>query len=128
MDKVQLVTAFWADVVAQRAHNLREYFIPTATINWHNTNEHFTVEEYIVANCEYPGDWRGQVERLEVFGDKAVSVTRVWLADQNTSYHAVSFFGFVGDKIAILDEYWGDDGAPPQWRQDKNIGSFIHTF
>ncbi len=29
---------------------MREFFLPDAYINWHDTNEHFTVEEYIHAN------------------------------------------------------------------------------
>jgi hypothetical protein len=31
----------------------------------------------------------------------------------------------VDGKIASVDEYWGDDGAAPQWRQDKHIGTII---
>ncbi len=26
---------------------------------------------------------------------------------------------------STVDEYWEDDGEPPQWRQDMNIGSKI---
>jgi len=29
------------------------------------------------------------------------------------------------DKIIELDEYWGDNGVPPKWRIDMNIGSKI---
>ncbi len=28
-------------------------------------------------------------------------------------------------KIAQVDEYWGDDGEAPQWRQDMHIGNKI---
>ena len=31
----------------------------------------------------------------------------------------------VDGKIASVDEYWGDDGPAPQWRQDKHIGTKI---
>ena len=41
-------------VLKQDAEQLRTYFSDSAYINWHCTNEHFTVEEYIQANCEYP--------------------------------------------------------------------------
>lgn len=104
---------------------LETYFLPNATINWHNTNERFSVEEYIMANCEYPGDWFGNVERIEIIDDLAISVTRVWQIDNDMSFHAVSFFKFQVDKILCLDEYWGDDGIAPQWRLDKNIGKPI---
>ena len=30
------------------------------------------------------------------------------------------------DKISCIDEYWGDDGYAPQWRQDMKIGGKIH--
>lgn len=108
-----------------RIRKIRNLFLPNATINWHNTNERFSVEEYIMANCEYPGDWFGNVERIEIIDDLAISVTRVWQIDNDMSFHAVSFFKFQVDKILCLDEYWGDDGIAPQWRLDKNIGKPI---
>ena len=33
---------------------MREYFHTAANVNWHCYNEHFTVEKFIRANCEYP--------------------------------------------------------------------------
>ena len=53
------VKEFWNAVLQQDADAIREYFHPTAFVNWHNTNEHFTVEEFVRANCEYPGEWDG---------------------------------------------------------------------
>ena len=29
------------------------------------------------------------------------------------------------NKIIDIEEYWGDNGEPPQWRKDKNIGNKI---
>lgn len=49
------VLDFWKDVISQNEVNLRTYFLKNAIINWHNTNERFTPNEYIRANCEYPG-------------------------------------------------------------------------
>ena len=88
---------------------LREWFAPEAEVYWHCTDERFTAEEYIRANCEYPGDWEGAVERAEWTEDGCVSVTAVWPKD----------------RITRLDEYWADDGPPPQWRKEKHIGSSI---
>ena len=56
---------YWIDVLEQNAERIRDYFDEDAYINWHCTNERFTVEEFIIANCEYPGCWDGEVERLE---------------------------------------------------------------
>ena len=53
---------FWYDVLRQDADAIRAYFYPDAWVNWHNTNEHFTLEEFIRANCEYPNQWDGEVD------------------------------------------------------------------
>lgn len=119
------IEQFWRDVLAQDAERLREYFWEDAYINWHCTNEHFKVEEYIRANCEYPGDWDGEVERKESWGDLAVTVTRVWTKDRAMSFHVVSFMKLTDGRIASLDEYWGDDGSAPAWRLEKQIGEKI---
>lgn len=57
------INEFWDAVLRQDAKKLKTFFSDTAYINWHCTNEHFTVNEYIRANCEYPGDWDGTIER-----------------------------------------------------------------
>ena len=53
------IKAFWRAVLAQDEPEIRAYFAPDAYVNWHCTNEHFTVDEFITANCEYPGEWDG---------------------------------------------------------------------
>ena len=127
MDKEQLVKEFWREIAAQNEVSLRSYFSPDAVISWHNTNEQFSVEEFIIANCEYPGKWHGHVERIEVVSaDLVITVARVWAADVSLSCHAVSFIKFKDRKIVQLDEYWGDDGPAPQWRLDKQIGRQIN--
>ena len=125
MDIKKRVLNFWEDVIEQNPIKLQAYFETNAIINWHNTNESFTPEEYIIANCEYPGKWCGEVEKLEIVDDLAISVTRVWLLDNSVSVHATSFIRFCGEKIISMDEYWGDDGIAPQWRKDKKIGTPI---
>lgn len=55
------IRSFWEAALKQDAKRLREFFASDAYINWHCTNEHFTVEEYIRANCEYPGEWDGEI-------------------------------------------------------------------
>lgn len=121
----QIILDFFQDVIKQNANDLQGYFSSDAIINWHNTNEKFSDEEYIRANCEYPGDWCGEVERIELIGNIIVTVARVWSSDNSRSSHVTSFFEFNDDKIISLDEYWGDDGLPPQWRLDKKIGKQI---
>lgn len=126
MDKKHLIYSFWKAVANQEQDVLKEYFAENASIKWHNTNESFTTTEYLIANCEYPDDWDCEVERTEIIGDLVISVTRVWKTNQDyASFHATSFFEFEGEKIVMLNEYWGDDGKPPKWRIDKRIGRQI---
>ena len=119
------IYGFWRDVLAQKADAIRAYFDQNAHINWHCTNEHFTVEEFVLANCEYPGDWDGEVERLERANDLFITVTHVYSQDRTLSFHVTSFIKVLNGKIAALDEYWADDGAAPEWRLDKHIGTAI---
>ena len=116
---------FWDAVLRQDADQLKTFFKDTAYINWHCTNERFTVEEYIRANCEYPGEWDGTIERIEKAGNLTITVVNVYTADQELSFHVVSFIEFENDLIIAMDEYWGDDGSAPQWRLQKNIGTAI---
>ena len=59
------IKEFWRDVLAQNAEKLPDYFHKDAAIRWHCSNEQFTVSEYVRANCEYPGKWQGEIERVE---------------------------------------------------------------
>ena len=117
--------AFWRAVLAQDEPKIRTYFAPDAYVNWHCTNEHFTVKEFIIANCEYPGEWDGVVERIDTLDGLTVTVTRVYPKDRSRSFHVTSFIRAENDKIVSLDEYWADDGSAPQWRLDKHIGTPI---
>ena len=112
-------------VLKQDRTEIRSYFADDAVIKWHCTNECFTVEEYILANCEYPGKWDGEIETLHRTGDLLVVVTRVYPEDRSASFHCVSFIRCCDEKIASLDEYWADDGEPPKWRSDIKIGKPI---
>ena len=119
---------FWSAVLKQDAEQLHTFFSDSDStyINWHCTNEHFTVEEYIRANCEYPGTWDGTIERAEQIGDLIITAVNVYSTDKTASFHVVSFIKVKDDKIIAMDEYWGDDGIPPQWRLEKKIGTNIH--
>ena len=116
------VIAFWNDVLAQNAERISDYFHPDAVINWHCTNESFSVNEFVRANCEYPGEWAGSVERVEYAGQMIVTATRVYPTDHSSCFHVVSFFRMRDGLINALDEYWADDGEAPQWRKEMRIG------
>lgn len=114
---------YWDAVLRQDAQALRHYFHPEALVRWHNTREQFTVEEFIHANCAYPGDWDGIVKRVENTEGQLITVTQVYTRDRTLSFHVVSFFQIENDLIMAIDEYWGDDGDAPQWRQEMRIGT-----
>ena len=117
---------FWQAVLVQDDKEIRKFFHKDAYINWHCTNEHFNVDEFIIANCEYPGDWDGTVERVETLDDLIITVTNVYPKDKSAFFHVVSFIKMKDGKIVSMDEYWADDGPAPQWRLDKYIGSMIN--
>ena len=104
---------------------IRGYFREDAYVNWHCTNEHFSVQEYLIANCEYPGEWDGEVERVEEINDLTITVTHVYPKDRSLSFHVTSFFQIPDGRIQSLDEYWADDGTAPDWRLEKKIGTKI---
>lgn len=108
------IKKYWKAVLEQNAEEMRTFFKETAYINWHCTNEHFTVGEFIRANCEYPGQWDGIVERIEQIGNLTITATRVFTKDNKLSFHVVSFIEIENNKIISIDEYWGDDSVAPK--------------
>lgn len=125
MGNKEKIIDLWNDIDKQNWDNLFHYFCDDAMINWNNSNESFNVEEFVRANCEYLGDWAITIERLEVMDNLVVSVVKVELNNSEISFRATSFFEFMEDRIVLLNEYWGDNIKPPQWRIDKNIGKAI---
>lgn len=126
MNSLRWLHPYFASIAAQDAEAIRNFFHPDAQILWHNTNERFTLDGFLRANCEYPGSWAGEVERAESIGEgRVLSVARVWIRGCGPSFHVVSFFELAEGKIVRLDEYWGDDGPAPAWRQELRLSAPI---
>lgn len=126
MNSLRWLHPYFASIAAQDAEAIRNFFHPDAQILWHNTNERFTLDGFLRANCEYPGSWAGEVERAESLGEgRVLSVARVWIRGGGPSFHVVSFFELAEGKIVRLDEYWGDDGPAPAWRQGLRLSAPI---
>lgn len=119
---------FWNAVLRQDREAVRAYFREDAYINWHCTNEHFTLEEYLRANCDYPGEWDGEVERVETVGNTIITVAHVFPTDHSASFHVVTFLTVEAGKIRAMDEYWADDGDAPQWRREMGIGTPVRPI
>lgn len=68
------IDRFFKTVLSQNAEELRNFFQKNAVIKWHCTNELFTLDEYIRANCEY---WNGEIELIEGNEDIIILACRV---------------------------------------------------
>ena len=64
MSKKSIIMALWAAMNKQNWQKISDYFCSDATIFWNNTNEKFSVSEFVEVNSSYPGNWKIQVERL----------------------------------------------------------------
>ena len=123
MDIHVFMNDYWQKVAKQDREGLAMLFTADARIRWHCTNEEFTAEEFIRVNCDYPDEWNGEIERLVVADGQIITVTRVW--SKTASFHVCSFFRVDDNRISQIDEYWGDDGEAPKWRQEMKIGTKI---
>jgi len=103
MDINNFIIEYWKNIASQNEMGLKKFFHEDACIRWYNTNEQFNVSEFLRANCEYPGDWCGEVERIEKTANTVITVTHVWT--KGMSFHATSFFEIIEGKIKTLDEY-----------------------
>lgn len=119
------INTLWNDIINQNRDALPSYFCDDAVIRWHCTNEQFTVDEYIKVNCDYPGRWQGEIERIEESDSKIILVGRVQSFDKTVSCHVTSFIQLLNGKICKMDEYWADDGEVPNWRKELGIGKAI---
>ncbi len=122
------INTIWKDVLAQNREKLSAYFCEDARIRWHCTNEEFTIGEYIRANCDYPGDWDGTIERVIKCENLIIAVVKVYPKDFSSSFHVTSIAELKDGKIIALDEYWADDGEAPLWRHEMKIGKAISNL
>lgn len=119
------VDAFWKAVLNQNPLVLESYFHPDAIIRWHCSNEQFTSSEFIMANCAYPGQWDGEIERVTLLEDGFITAVKVFSKDKESVCHVVSFCKLRDGLICEMDEYWADDTPIPLWRQEMGLGTQI---
>lgn len=80
-----------------------------------NTCDRFAVSNCIRANCDYPGEWSGEIEREDRVGDAVIAAARVWAKDEpSQSFHCCSFITLRDETVIRIDEYWSDGGEPPE--------------
>lgn len=128
LNNVNTVRSFWERMDRQEWSELGAYFSKEAVIHWCDTNEAFIKEEFVRANCEYPGNWEISVVNLVEKDNLVISVARVKLKNKEIYFYVNSYFYFdEKGKITLLKEYWSECGEVPQWRQEKKIGKPIST-
>ncbi len=60
------------------------------------------------------------MERVDPIPGGMTAEMRVWM--DGASFHTASFFQLTPEgKIVSLDEYFGDDGEAPEWRQKMGV-------
>ena len=115
------LNAYFAAVLHKDAAALCAFFAEDAEILWHNTGERFSCSDFIRANCDYPGEWLGEIEREYRVGGTVIAAARVWAKDEpSQSFHCCSFITLRDETVIRIDEYWGDDGEPPEWRRQAS--------
>lgn len=114
---------YWNVTLAQNAEKMKPYFTEDACIFWYNTNEKFNLEEYIRVNCEYPGNWQGEIVSYFPIAYGYITITHVY--GEGVSFHVTSILTCVHEQISKLDEYWSEDGKAPDWRTQLHIGTSI---
>lgn len=118
MRREAFILDLWQAIARQDAHELARFFTVDAQILWPNSGERFDLPGYLRANCDYPGQWSGQVERIAE--DGSYSVARVWSAEGLAS-RAVTFYQWRNGKILQMTEYWGEIGPAPDWRKGLSL-------
>ena len=77
------IEKFWNDVINQNQEKLISYFAEDALIQWPCTNEQFSVQEYIKVNCDYPGNWSGNIELIEKTNSQIILAGQVFSKNKN---------------------------------------------
>jgi hypothetical protein len=117
------VTEFWNSMDNHDWETLRGFFHQNAKIAWPNTDEIFSVDEYIRINRMYPGLWQLRLEDVQMTERNIISIVLITSKDEilPKSFRAVAFFRFENGLIVNLTEYFAQDEKAPDWRE--NIAS-----
>jgi hypothetical protein len=115
----EAIKRFWQLIDVAEFEEAGELISPNAVIRLWNTREQFSKDKYIEGNRIYPGRWRIRIDRLECFNNLVVSVVHV--AGDDISFYATSFFSLEEGQIIRIDEYWGENSEPPEWRVKASL-------
>lgn len=114
---------YWKACLAKDEKAMETYLHDKAMIYWPNTNECFTKQAFIQMNTAYPGQYEGELLRLEEQADGYITVLRVW--SKEASFHVCAFIKVEEKHIMSIHEYWGEDQEAPAWRQSMQLSQKI---
>ena len=117
-------TKFLQDIVSKQPDNIiKSYFASDAIICWHDSNEQLTLEEFVIANREYPSSWTCNIERIEKLEKGFAIAAQLDHLEDGFFIKYVSFINLNdNNKVQRLDEWFVALEEIPQWRKDMNIG------
>lgn len=109
----------WERISQARFDELPVLFNDDAEISLPNTRETFeSLSRFIAFIKAYPGSWQAEVIRVCPCGASAVSITKVSSRGKALSFYVTSYYEFRNGKVQNMEEYWGENGSPPDWRKD----------
>ncbi len=117
INNLSLVKKFWHHLSYQQwddaAILLHSDFIAT----WPQSKEKIKgANNFISVNRHYPGNHR--IDVIHAFNVENKVITTVWMeADSGQKTFAHSIFEFQDGKIFMVEEYWAEPYAAPDWRK-----------
>ncbi|MFA6689086.1 MAG: nuclear transport factor 2 family protein [Sphaerochaetaceae bacterium] len=110
--RVRAIRTFWRTYDAGDWDTMKTLFTGEGFIDWVVATKRLTVEEFIALakTADSDGPLRITLQRMEVFGNKAVTAAEIREPKTGETWHVVSFFTFSAEKIHSIVEY-RTDGA-----------------
>lgn len=123
-NRIKAVHSLWSLFQARDWAGARRLLADAATLTWHASGERLLDADAIIrVNAVYPEGWSLRVIEVNALLDGRVhSVVEV--THPPGRFFANSLFGFDGDRIARVDEYWSSVEPPPAWRTAQAIGAY----
>lgn len=118
----EIIKKFWSLMSDREFDKAGNLMTEDVVVRLPNTREVFRGRnKYIDFNKMYPGIWMITIERIFCKDNDVVSAVKVETADNSNSFYATSFFALRDNLICEITEYWGENGAPPEWRIKSSL-------
>ena len=96
----------------------RDLFHDECKVIMESSREVFkNIDLYLQMNCDYPGNWRTVLEKVEILDEGAVSLVHVFSSEEEGEFYATTFYEFKDELIYEMKEYWATVEPQPEWRK-----------